>query len=334
VTDRLFGWPAGSATGVGSLPGTDPVEAIKLVLGELPDLPYLPELPARGPGAELIGRGCAVLVDLPTEVLPHGWTLASHPGRDLSRARDHLERDLDALTEQAAGVPVLKVQLAGPLTLGAGVELPNLHKVLTDLGAFADLTQSLAEGARQLLTSLRSRLPGTRLVLQLDEPALPAVLTGRVPTPSGYGTVRALDRSTAESALGSVLSVAPAGCRVVHCCASQVPYGLLRRAGADAASVDLALVPDGQLDALGEFVDDGGSLWLGVLPGTDAPISLAETRTAVRTLWGKLGFSPQQLAERVVVSPSCGLAGASSAYLRTAMSILRDLAAALSDESV
>jgi methionine synthase II (cobalamin-independent) len=334
MTDRPFGWPPSSATGVGSLPGTDPAEAIKLVLGELPDLPYLPELPARGPGAELVGRACAVLVDLPTEVLPHGWTLASHPGKDLSRARDHLERDLDALAEQAAGVPVLKVQLAGPLTLGAGVELPNLHKVLTDLGAFGDLTESLAEGARSLLATLRARLPGTRLVLQLDEPALPAVLTGRVPTPSGYGTVRALDRSRAESALAMVLSVAPAGCRVVHCCAPEVPYRLLRAAGADAASVDAALVPDGQLDALGEFVDDGGSLWLGVLPGTDAPVTLAEARAGVRTLWGKLGFGPRLLAERVVVTPSCGLAGASQAYLRTAMSILRDTAAALSEESV
>ena len=51
-----FAWPVGAATGVGSLPGTDMVEAIKLVFGELPDLPHLPELPGRGPGAELIGR--------------------------------------------------------------------------------------------------------------------------------------------------------------------------------------------------------------------------------------------------------------------------------------
>jgi hypothetical protein len=40
----------GPASGVGSLPGTDPAEALRMVLGELPDFPYVPELPGRGPG--------------------------------------------------------------------------------------------------------------------------------------------------------------------------------------------------------------------------------------------------------------------------------------------
>jgi methionine synthase II (cobalamin-independent) len=334
ASTRPYRWPPGSATGIGSQPGTDIGEAIRLVLGELPDLPYLPELPARGPGADLVGRGCAVLVDLPAELLPHGWTLASHPGRDVARARDYLERDLDALTELAAGVPVLKVQLAGPLTLGAAVELPNLHKVLTDRGAFRDLAESLAEGARLLLAMLAARLPGTELVLQLDEPGLPAVLAGQVPTPSGYGTVRALPAPDAESALAAVLSAAPAGARVVHCCAAEVPVQLLRAAGADAVSIDARLVSDDRLDALGELIDAGGSLWLGVLPGTDAPISLADARAAVRGLWAKLGFTARLLTERVVVTPTCGLAGASEGHLRRTLAVLRDTAKAIAEESL
>lgn len=46
ITEDRFPWPPASATGVGSLPGTDPVEALRLVFGELPDLPHLAELPA------------------------------------------------------------------------------------------------------------------------------------------------------------------------------------------------------------------------------------------------------------------------------------------------
>ena len=334
ASGRRYRWPPGSATGLGSLPGTDIAEAVRLVLGELPNLPHLPELPARGPGAELAGRGCALLVDLPAELSPHGWTLASHPGRDLSRARDLLERDLDTLTELAAGVPVLKVQVPGPVTLAASVELANLHKVLTDHGAFRDITESLAEGVRAQLASLAARLPGTEVVLQVDEPALPSALGGRVPTPSGYGTVRALSAPVAEAAVAALLAMAPEGGRVVHCCAAEVPYPLLRSAGADAVSIDAGLVSDSQLDQLGEFVDSGGSLWLGVLPGTDAPVSLDKSRALVRALWGKLGFGPALLADRVVVTPSCGLAGASQAYLRRALAILRDTAKALSEESL
>ena len=40
------------------------VDAIKITFAECPDLPYLPELPARGSHAQLIGRGTAFLAGL------------------------------------------------------------------------------------------------------------------------------------------------------------------------------------------------------------------------------------------------------------------------------
>ena len=58
-----YPWPAGSATGIGSMPGTDPAEAMRVIAGELPGFPHLPELPARGPGADLTGRTAGLLVD-------------------------------------------------------------------------------------------------------------------------------------------------------------------------------------------------------------------------------------------------------------------------------
>jgi hypothetical protein len=324
-------WPPGAATGIGSLPGADPAEAVRLVLGEAPDLPYLPELPGRGFGADVIGRTGALLVDFPVEWQPHGWTVASHSGRDLARARDHLHRDLDAVTEHGQGVPLLKVSVCGPMTLAAALELPNLHKVLTDPGAFRDLAESLAEGVRLLLSDLGARLPGAAFVLQVDEPSLPLVLTGQVPTPSGYGTVRSLPRSVAEPALAGVLEAAAPGHRVVHCCADQVPYGLLAAAGASAVSVDAGLITDAHLDGLGELAEAGVSLWLGVVPGVDGPISADAARDRIRGLWSKLGFDPALLAAAVVPTPSCGLAGASLPYARKAMSVLNEVGASLRD---
>jgi len=279
----------------------------------------------------MIGQACAVLVDLPVDYQPHGWTMASHPGRDLARARDHWQRDLDALTQQGQGLPLLKVQLTGPLTLAASLELPNLHKVLTDHGAFRELAESLAEGARQLLGDLAGRLPGTALVLQLDEPAVWQVLTGQVPTPSGYGTVRSLPEPVAEAALAGVLAAAET--RVLHCCGSDVPYRLFAAAGADAISVDANLIRDADLDAIGTVLDQGVGLWLGVLPGTDTQLSRPAIQDGVRGLWTKLGFAPALLPQRVVLSPSCGLAGGSMPYVRKAMSTLRDAARALREEA-
>jgi hypothetical protein len=327
-------WAPGAVTGLGSLPGTDPAEAAALVLGELPALPHLPELPARGPGADLLGRGAALLVDLPVELVPSGWRLTARPGRDVRRARDLLAWDLDALEKAAAGwVGPLKVQAAGPWTLAAGVELPNGHTVLSDPGAVRDLAASLAEGIRVHVATVQARVPGAVPVVQLDEPTLPAVLAARIATPSGYGTVRVPERTVVEQVLRDVLAVADEGARVVHCCAPDVPVALLQAAGADAIALDAALLDTAAYDDLGAAVDAGVALWLGVLPGTDSPVSLDQLRERVRRLWSALGFAPAQLASSVVPTPACGLAGASPSYVRRAMSLLRDLGQVLLDDA-
>ena len=78
--------------------------------------------------------------------------------------------------------------------------------------------------------SLRVRRPTA--VLQLDEPSLTAVLRGRVRTASGYRTHRAVDRQIAEATLRDVVGVHGDGPVVVHSCAPDVPFALLRGAGA------------------------------------------------------------------------------------------------------
>jgi methionine synthase II (cobalamin-independent) len=325
VTGRL--WPTGAVTGVGSLPGTDPAEAARLVVGELPELPHLPELPNRGAGADLIGRTAALLIDLPVELVPSGWRLTAHPGHDLRGAHDYLARDLDALQSAAdAHAGPVKVQAAGPLTLAASLELATGHRAVSDPGAVRDLVQSLAAGLAEHLAEVRRRIPGADVILQLDEPSLPAVLAGRVPTPSGYGTVRAVDASVAEQALRDVLGAAPAGARVVPCCADEVPFDVLRNAGVDAISLDATRLSSADYDALGEGVEAGTSLWLGVLPSTDARISFDAARDRLRALWSELGFPAARLSADVVPTPTCGLAGASDEHVRAVFRVLRDLA--------
>src|SRR5262249_57815804 len=89
--------PAGAATGIGSLPGTDIDEALRIVFGELPDLPHLPELPGRGAGADMIGRGATLLAELPAEIQPSARRMTSRPARDLPSARHFLARALQPL---------------------------------------------------------------------------------------------------------------------------------------------------------------------------------------------------------------------------------------------
>ncbi|MFJ8577426.1 methionine synthase [Micromonospora sp. NPDC093277] len=334
MTDQLWPWPAGAATGIGSLPGTDIAEAQRIVLGELPGLPHLPELPARGPGADLIGRTGGLLVELPVELYAARWRIAPRPGRDLRRARDLMERDLDQLAEQAeeyAG-PV-KVQAAGPFTLAASLELPIGGRLLRDPGALRDLAGSLAEGLRGHVEAVARRLPRASVLLQLDEPSLPAALAGRVPTESGFGTYRAVEPEVARTLLRGVIEAAGVP-SVVHCCAPDVPLELIRTAGAVGVALDLGLVTD--LDPLGEAVDAGLGLLAGAAPALPpstgrAPTS-AQVADRVRQLWDRLGFPRRRLAEQVVVTPACGLAGATPAYARAVLTACRDAGCRLSEE--
>ncbi|RKN49430.1 methionine synthase [Micromonospora endolithica] len=326
MTDQAWPWPAGAATGIGSLPGTDIAEAQRVVLGELPALPHLPELPARGPGADLIGRTAGLLAELPVELYAGRWRVAPRPGRDLRRARDLMERDLDQLAEQAeeyAG-PV-KVQVGGPLTLAASLELPIGGRLLRDPGAVRDLTGSLAEGVRGHVAAVRRRLPRASVLLQVDEPSLPTVLAGRVPTESGLGVYRPMGSDVARSLLRTVVDAAGVPV-VVHCCAPDLPLELIRSAGAVGVALDLETLTD--LDPLGEAIDAGLGLLAGAAP-TRAPSAgraptSAEVADRVRRVWDRLGFPPRRLAEQVVVTPACGLAGATEAYARAVLAACRD----------
>lgn len=317
-------WPAGAATGIGSLPGTDVAEALRIVFGELPELPYLPELPARGPGGDLIGRTAGRLVELPVELYAGRWWVAARPGGDAQRTADQWERDLDALTAQAAGYRgPLKIQLAGPWTLAAGLELRTGGAMLRDPGAVRDLTGSLAEGVRRHVGEVAARVPGCQVLLQLDEPSLPAVLAGRVPTGSGLATLPAVEESRAEEVLRTV--VATAGVPVIgHCCAPAAPVRLLQQAGVVGVALDLDLV---DLDLLGEALDAGLGLLAGAVPAVAVdPPAPAKVADRVRALWRRLGLSEQRLGEQVVVTPACGQAGATPAYARAALAACRDAA--------
>lgn len=336
------------------MPGGNPLETARLIFDEVPDLPFLAELPSRGPGADMIGRTASLLVDIAVEVTPGGWRIADHPGRDMRRARSMLSSDLDAMEEVLNGFQgPLKVQLAGPWTLAASIEQPHSQKVaLADPGLVADLASSLAEGVKAHVSEIAKRVPGATLLVQLDEPSLPAVADGDIPTPSGLSRVREVDEEVLRAKLREVLEATRAY-TVVHCCASGYPFEIINGAGADAVSFDLSLLGHGDYDTFAETVEGGSGLLIGALsvardparssargpvgtrpagePSADRHSDVERSRptpegtaNAVRELWRKIGLSPASCAEQVVITPACGLAGASPARARDALRWCRE----------
>ena len=298
--------------GLGSLPGTDFPGALRWVLDELGPTAFLPELPARGPGSGIIGRGVALLDGLGADLQPSGWRLTPGRGADQRRAVAQWRRDLDDLEEQAAGYDgSLRVAVVGPLTLAAGVSRPLGDLVLADHGARRELAASLASGVGEAFAEIARRVPQVRLTAQVDEPMLPLVLAGGVPTASGFSRHRRVEPAEAVAALRLLRdALEPTTADVVlHCCAPGLDLDVVRRSGIDGVSVDAGTLDTRGWDAVAQWLEAEGRLVLGVVP-TDRPDRVPAlddvVRAAVQAL-GRLELDPALLVSRTDLSPACGL---------------------------
>jgi len=213
----------------------------------------------------------------------------------------------------------------------------------------ADLTASLAEGAAAHAAELRKRVPGATLVVQLDEPALPAVAGGEVPTASGLSRLAPVEADTIQDRLAQVISSAH-GYTVVHSCANAVPFGIIKAAGADAISFDLSRLRRGEEDGVAEAAEAGLGLLTGVVPALPVPSTpadrprqagptgpgdgSAEARQAaerVIRLWRRLGLPLATCPGQAVITPACGLAGASPDWARAALTRCREAGSMLAE---
>jgi methionine synthase II (cobalamin-independent) len=326
-----------TATGIGSWPGTSARQAAEVVVGELSDaLAHIVELPARGVGADLIGRAGALLVDIAIATVPRGYRIVARPGAVARRAASLLDEDVDALEEAwekagVAGRPV-KIQAPGPITLAAQLELTTGHRAITDPGAVRDLAASLAEGVAAHRAELARRLSTTVLV-QFDEPSLPAALAGRLAGVTAMTPVHPVDEALAVVLFD--LCVATVGGEVVvHSCASDLPWKTLQRSTISAVSVDVATLRVADLDGIGEFVEAGRTVLLGVVPSTSPgkPPTVREVAAEAARVTDRLGFARAVLGERIGVTPACGLAGATSQWAQTAIELARKAAEVFAED--
>jgi methionine synthase II (cobalamin-independent) len=315
-----------TTTGLGSLPGDDIREWTKVLLSAV-DIPFLAELPAR-PYGDMLSRAVAVLAELAVDLQPAGWRLTGgtrpRASLDQRRARSLLAEDLDVLEELADGYTgPLKLQLTGPWTLAATVELPRGDKVLADHGARRDLAETLALGLADHVAEVRRRVPGAELVVQIDEPGLPAVLAGAVPTASGWSKHRSVDGPGAVDLLSLVTTAAPT---VVHCCAARPPVEVFTKAGATGVAVDLSLLGEPGWEQIAVAVEAGTTLYAGVVPTTGPLPNQEQAAAPLVRRWREIGLDPE-LLKKVVITPACGLAASPSpADARARLDLLRKTA--------
>jgi hypothetical protein len=312
---------AGWFSGIGSMPGTNIRESMRIVAGECTDLPFLPEHPARGPGADMVGRSVALLDHLAAEAVPSGWRVAEAPGADMRRAHSWWGEDLDALEETAGETAgAIKVQVCGPWTLAARLQSRGGEALVRDSGARRDVVDMLAEAIPRHIMQIRRRLPRAALVVvQIDEPMMSAVASAAVPTASGLATYRGIDRTEIIDGLAKVVSATQSNGAVAmsHDCSDAPEVTAWVQAGARIVGA-----PSPSTAAL-----DAGRVLAPALTVPDTTVSV------LRRWWRALGWSSQAgIAAHLLLTPQCGFASARLTDVRTAFTALDEAARALVED--
>ena len=179
----------------------------------------------------MIGRAGALLVDIGIDTVPRGYRIATAAApscagppacstRTSTRSKRHGRRPACA-----AGSRTVKVQAPGPITLAAQLELPGGHRAITDPGAVRDLAGSLAEGVAAHRAQLERRLD-TPVVVQFDEPSLPAALEGRLTGVTSLTPVHPVDESVAIGLLDDCVALVGAEVALHSCAAGSAVEGL------------------------------------------------------------------------------------------------------------
>lgn len=302
-------------SGPGRWPGVEPLEAQLTVLGDLSDVPdgvrgvpFLPELAARGPGADPVGRTAALLDQLAVELGPHGWRFADHSGVDLERAESFWREDLDALAISAASFDgELSLQVLGPWTLAASLYLARGDRVLSDAGAVRELTESLAAGVRAHIADVRRQAPRARLTVQVDESLIGQVAAGVLPTFSGRSRLRAVQRPALLEGLEPVVAEvrAAAARSVVHVGASWVGIAPAVLAGADDLGLDVGGWDEQTWESIARAVERGVGLWTGLPPAHVSQCAGPDVGAVARLVsepWHRIGLPASSLTSVVLTA--------------------------------
>jgi hypothetical protein len=321
----------GTPSAVGSLPHLDASAAAADALRLQPELPASPQLPNRHRREGMLAQVATGMAGV--TVAEDGWRLRVDRRRV---GTGDVEAPLDAdafgatrtfldVAAAAGHTGPVKLQVAGPVTLGLA---------LLDGGARASKVWSLAAAVvrgrvKALLAEARQKLPGSPVVLVLDDPGLTAYLAPGFPL-GAEDTIDLLSGALAAAGGDDVL----AG---VHCC-GPTDWRLVLHAGPDLLSLPVDATVGADAPGLSGFLDRGGWVAWGAVP-TDRPFGDREDAhwRRLNTLWGELsrnGCDPTKLRMQSVITPACGLALHRPEQVETVYRLVRRMAERVQDQAI
>ena len=313
------------ATGIGSLPLTDPDEAVALALRLLPEAPIWPQLPRRGFREHMGGQYSESLPGLVTDAARERFWFDT--ARDLTPELErffahYLERDLEYFRiseSHAAGFHAflralerrppeqarfLKGHVTGPLTAGVSYKDEQGRDIIHNETLYDAVVKNLAMKAAWQVEQLGKF--GKPVIVFFDEPALETL---------GSAFSPAAPELVAEK-LDEVIDAVHehGGIAGIHCCGN-ADWGLVFGTKADIVNFDAfgylerVLLYPAQIRA---FIARGGALAWGIVPttaftGSETAAGLIERLDAGLRSLEAAGIPRAELLRRSIVTPACGL---------------------------
>lgn len=342
------------ATGIGSVPFLDIPRTCQSILDCLPDIPFWPQFVQRSDVEDMsiqFSEGLPLL-EIHHEKRSLGVRLSPDRESHLVDFYDHfLAQDLNYFALSEAFAPgfyamlrllnekasshygFVKGQSIGPITFTAGISGPDGKSVLHNQELLEAYTQGLAIKA---LWQIRQLADGGRSpILFLDEPYL-----------SGFGSAFSpVGREEVIGILRIVIEYLKRNAEVligIHCCGN-TDWGMLLEAGPDVINFDAF----GYLDQfllypkeIKDFINRGGYIAWGIVPTLESTgdetaeglLALLKKGIARTRSWG---IDSEQIAEKSILTPSCGMGTMSPKAAQSALSLLSKLSALCAeDESV
>jgi hypothetical protein len=335
-----------AATGIGSVPFTDPQETVALVLETLPQIPYWPQMVQLGYLEDMTAQAARGLPALKLDEANRIVQLDPDIPRDEALAQFYEailsgelapfafeERDargffalLEAVRTHGSPGLALKGQISGPVTFAGVVKDAEGKPILFD----RELTQAVCSGlARKLAWQAEQfRQLGKAPIVFFDEPYLTGFGSAYLPI-SRDEVTEILSQAlveTREVAAGPVTLG-------MHCCGN-TDWSLLLNAPLDILSFDsygyfesLRLYAQG----LSAFLARGGWLAWGLIPTNEDfqhehPDSLWQRfQGQVMQLAKDVQRAPREILNQSLLTPACGTGYLSQDAARGVLTTLADL---------
>jgi methionine synthase II (cobalamin-independent) len=326
------------ATGIGSLPLTSASEACNLILDNLEDIPFWPQLSNLSfrenmyaqflypiPGVIIDDENKRVYVDTSKE--PEGLEdfLARIIEEDVeyfaySEEYFHGLFEILKMTDRLNDIMMFKGQVTGPISLGFQVTDENRKPIY-----YNDIYRDLIIKTLKIMARWQERILkdlNSNILMFIDEPYLSMIGSAFV----------SLSRERTIEHINEVLS-GISSVKAIHCCAN-TDWSMVLSCDIDVLSFDAYGYSESLFlytEQVIRFIESGGTIAWGIIPTNDEDMARETADSLVIRLdknmerLAEKGISKDSILRSSLITPSCGLGPTTPEYAKSALSILKEV---------